>query len=177
MTSRFFVCWWYSRCIRTDLAGGHSLGIDHQAVAAANDLGRAPSWRPVEYVPHTLDFAETVDHHLAADVFQVASLADGMNLAAQEYVTARPGVLVLSRHAGIAQNLAGAGLLTGPHQPDDLVRTLHAALTMTTVRCRRHLAGVSAEMRFPAPAAWARNVIAAIRAASPVHGGLPEPKR
>ncbi|WP_123457936.1 trehalose-6-phosphate synthase [Streptomyces sp. PanSC19] len=153
-----------------------------RAVAAVNDRWRTPSWQPVEYVPHNLDFAEIVDHYLAADVFWVASLADGMNLTAQEYVTARtatarPGVLVLSRHAGIAQHLAGAALLTDPHQPDDLVRTLHEALSMTTAQRRRHLTEVSARMRFPAPAAWARNVIAAIRAARPMPGGLPEPRR
>lgn len=142
-----------------------------QAITAVNDRWSTTAWQPVDYIPHNLDFTEIIDHYLAADIFWVASLADGMNLTAQEYVTARaatarPGVLVLSRHAGIAQHLAGAAVLTDPHSPADLVRALHTALTMTTEQRRRHITHLSALMRFPAPAAWARQVIAAIRASS-----------
>lgn len=142
-----------------------------QAVTEVNDRWSTAGWQPVDYIPHNLDFTEIIDHYLSADIFWVASLADGMNLTAQEYVaaraaTARPGVLVLSRHAGIAQHLAGAAMLTDPHSPADLVRSLHTALTMTTEQRRTHLAHLSALMRFPAPAEWARNVIAAIRASS-----------
>ncbi|MFF8611015.1 trehalose-6-phosphate synthase [Streptomyces sp. NPDC015346] len=104
-------------------------------------------------------------------MFWVASLADGMNLTAQEYVTARtatarPGVLVLSRHAGIAQHLAGAAVLTDPHSPADLARARHEALTMTPEQRRRHITDVAARMRFREPVEWAQSVVTAIRAHS-----------
>jgi trehalose 6-phosphate synthase len=63
----------------------------------------------------------------------VTPLRDGMNLVAKEYVAAQnpedPGVLVLSRFAGAAQEL-NAALLVNPYDTEDVARTLHQALYM-----------------------------------------------
>ena len=65
----------------------------------------------------------------------VTPLQDGMNLVAKEYVAAQnpadPGVLVLSKFAGAANELDTA-LLVNPHDIDGMARThRHRA-----VRCR-----------------------------------------
>jgi trehalose 6-phosphate synthase len=68
----------------------------------------------------------------AADVCYVGSLHDGMNLVAKEFVTAREderGVLVLSRFAGAARELAGA-LIVDPNAIDDAARALRDAVGM-----------------------------------------------
>ncbi|MEU3721276.1 trehalose-6-phosphate synthase [Streptomyces sp. NPDC031705] len=138
-----------------------------RSIAEINDRYGTRDWQPVDYIPRNLSFAEVVDHYLAADVFWVASLADGMNLTAQEYVAARsavrrPGVLVLSRHAGIAQHLASAAVLTDPHDRADLEQTLHRALTMPGDQRTAHMDGLAKLLRFPDPLQWARSVITAI---------------
>ncbi|MFP3481068.1 trehalose-6-phosphate synthase, partial [Burkholderia sp. SIMBA_057] len=58
---------------------------------------------------------------------------DGMNLVAKEYVSAQdpenPGVLVLSRFAGAAQELDGA-LIVNPVDIDGMAEALARALDM-----------------------------------------------
>ncbi|MEV8530202.1 trehalose-6-phosphate synthase [Streptomyces sp. NPDC052000] len=139
-----------------------------QAITALNTRWKADGWQPVEYIPRSLPFAEVMDHYLAADVFWVTSLADGMNLTAQEYLTAqaatgRAGVLVLSRHTGIAHQLGNAALLTDPYHPQDLVSTLHTALTMPPSQRKANTAHLICLLNAATPAAWSRAVIAAIR--------------
>jgi trehalose-6-phosphate synthase/hydroxymethylpyrimidine pyrophosphatase-like HAD family hydrolase len=140
------------------------------AINRINHRWGTHGWEPVDYVPSNLDFPEVVDHYLAADVFWVTSLADGMNLTAQEYITAchamnRPGVLVLSRHAGVARHLGTAALLTDPLRPRDLVDTLRAALAMTVRERAAHITRLEGLLDTPSPDEWARTVIAAIRGA------------
>jgi trehalose 6-phosphate synthase len=68
----------------------------------------------------------------AADLCFVSSLHDGMNLVAKEFVAARDddsGVLILSRFAGAARELAEA-LIVNPYDADECAGALHAALTM-----------------------------------------------
>ncbi|WP_369386279.1 trehalose-6-phosphate synthase [Streptomyces sp. CG1] len=138
------------------------------AINRINRRWRTKSWEPVQYIPRNLDFPEIVDNYLAADVFWVASLADGMNLTAQEYVTARhatgqPGVLVLSRHTGVAQHLGTAAVLTDPLLPHGLVVSLSAALAMSVDERAAHITRLAGLLDLPNPAEWALTVIDAIR--------------
>ncbi|HEY2401541.1 MAG TPA: trehalose-6-phosphate synthase, partial [Steroidobacteraceae bacterium] len=68
-----------------------------------------------------------------AQVGVVTPLHDGMNLVAKEYVAAQnpadPGVLVLSKFAGAANEL-DAALLVNPHDIDGMARTIAMALSM-----------------------------------------------
>jgi trehalose 6-phosphate synthase len=68
----------------------------------------------------------------AADLCYVASLHDGMNLVAKEFVSARDdasGALVLSCFAGAAQQLTGA-LIVNPSAIDDAAAAMSEALNM-----------------------------------------------
>lgn len=92
---------------------------------------------PIRYVNRGYSHAELYGFFNAAKIGLVTPLRDGMNLVAKEYVAAQdpedPGVLILSRFAGAAQQLgcdeAGA-VLVNPHSPDDLSSAILAALDM-----------------------------------------------
>jgi trehalose 6-phosphate synthase len=63
----------------------------------------------------------------------VTPLRDGMNLVAKEYVAAQssadPGVLILSRFAGAADQLREA-LIVNPFDSDEVAEAINQALTM-----------------------------------------------
>jgi HAD superfamily hydrolase (TIGR01484 family) len=137
-------------------------------IAEVNHAWRTGSWQPVDYLPRNLPFTEVIDHYLAADVFWVTSLQDGMNLTAKEFVaaqaaTGRSGVLVLSRYAGAATQLGIAALLTDPHCPADLVDTLQRAVTLAPAERRTRLDHLADLLGHQHPADWAAEIIAAIR--------------
>src|ERR1700692_633192 len=90
-------------------------------------------WTPIRYL--NKGFSQTVLSGLyrTAQVGVVTPLHDGMNLVAKEYVAAQnpadPGVLVLSKFAGAANELDTA-LLVNPHDIDGMARTIATALSM-----------------------------------------------
>lgn len=123
--------------------------------------------QPIEYLPHALTFAEVVDHYLAADILWVTPLQDGMNLTAKEYIAAHTaaglsGVLVLSRHAGAADELGTAALLTDPRSPEDLVVTLGLALAMPPEERRTRMKRLADKLGHHPPSLWASQIITAI---------------
>ncbi len=139
-----------------------------RAVAEVNGRWSTGGWEPVVHLPRALSFGEVVDHYLAADVFWVTSLQDGMNLTAKEFIashaaTGRSGVLILSRHTGAACQLGAAALLTDPRSAQDLVDTLHRALAMSPGERAAHLAHLARLLDDPPPLRWAQEIIAAIR--------------
>jgi trehalose 6-phosphate synthase len=88
-----------------------------------------------------------------------------MNLVAKEYVAAQdpedPGVLVLSKFAGAAEEMRQA-LIVNPYDIDDMARQLHRALTMPLKeRRRRHEALLDHVTRHDA-AAWLNAFLAAL---------------
>jgi trehalose 6-phosphate synthase len=90
-------------------------------------------WTPIRYL--NKGFSQTVLAGLyrTAQVGVVTPLHDGMNLVAKEYVAAQnpadPGVLVLSKFAGAANELDTA-LLVNPHDIDGMARTIATAISM-----------------------------------------------
>ncbi|MYS84791.1 trehalose-6-phosphate synthase [Embleya scabrispora] len=138
-----------------------------QGIADVNERFGTATWRPVEYLPRNLSFVEVLDEYLAADVFWVTSLQDGMNLTAKEFVAAQSaaggsGVLVLSRYAGAAEELGGGALLTDPRSPADLVRALRRALRMPRRERRARMIRLSTALGHEHPRHWAAGIIAAI---------------
>jgi trehalose 6-phosphate synthase len=91
------------------------------------------SWTPVTYLHQPFPQGVLARLYRESAVGLVTPLRDGMNLVAKEYVAAQttenPGVLVLSRFAGAAEQLREA-LLINPHDINELARTLDRALTM-----------------------------------------------
>jgi len=90
-------------------------------------------WTPIRYLNKGFNQQVLAGLYRTAQVGVVTPLHDGMNLVAKEYVAAQnpadPGVLVLSKFAGAANELDTA-LLVNPHDIDGMARTIATALSM-----------------------------------------------
>ncbi|MGM8885642.1 alpha,alpha-trehalose-phosphate synthase (UDP-forming) [Psychrobacter sp. 1U2] len=90
-------------------------------------------WQAIDYSEKVLEHKALMTRFLQSDVGWVNSLKDGMNLVAKEYVAAQnpdnPGVLLLSRYAGAAEQMQDA-VIIDPLQPTSIIQGLRLALTM-----------------------------------------------
>jgi trehalose 6-phosphate synthase len=101
-------------------------------------------WTPIRYLNKGYGQAVLAGLYRTAHVGVVTPLHDGMNLVAKEYVAAQnpadPGVLVLSKFAGAANELDTA-LLVNPHDIDGMAHTIATAISMPLLERRmRHQA-------------------------------------
>lgn len=101
-------------------------------------------WMPVRYIHRNVARKRLPGLYRAAAVALVTPLRDGMNLVAKEFVAAQdpddPGVLVLSRFAGAAEQLKEA-LLVNPYDTARTAEAMQRALQMPLAeRQQRHQA-------------------------------------
>jgi trehalose 6-phosphate synthase len=101
-------------------------------------------WMPVRYIHRTMARRRLPGLYQAGRVALVTPLRDGMNLVAKEYVAAQdpadPGVLVLSRFAGAAEQLREA-LIVNPYDTASTAEAMQQALSMPIdERRERHAA-------------------------------------
>ena len=91
-------------------------------------FGRA-DYVPVHYVKRRLGEDEAKALYVAADVALIASVREGVNLWAMEYVACQaarrddspPGVLVYSEFAGCASSFSGGALIVNPYDAEGFV--------------------------------------------------------
>jgi trehalose 6-phosphate synthase len=90
-------------------------------------------WVPLRYVNRSYRRDELAGIYRAASVGLVTPLRDGMNLVAKEYVVAQdqddPGVLVLSKFAGAAEQMKSA-LIVNPFSREDISDAIRRGLAM-----------------------------------------------
>jgi trehalose 6-phosphate synthase len=90
-------------------------------------------WTPIRYINRAVDRGRLALLYRRAVACLVTSYADGMNLVAKEFVAAQdpadPGVLILSRLAGAAEDLTEA-LLVNPHDIGAMAEAIHRAVNM-----------------------------------------------
>jgi trehalose 6-phosphate synthase len=90
-------------------------------------------WAPLRYMTRTVRRSTVAGFYRIARLGVVTPLRDGMNLVAKEFVAAQnpadPGVLILSRFAGAADELTDA-LIVNPFDADEVTAAMHTALTM-----------------------------------------------
>jgi trehalose-6-phosphate synthase len=119
-------------------------------------------WTPVRYLYRSYGRAELSRLYRAADVCLVTPLRDGMNLVAKEFVAAqnpeRPGVLVLSRFAGAADELTDA-VLTNPFHQDGMARDIDQALRMPDEERRARHTQLLAAVHRTTATSWADSFI------------------
>ena len=101
-------------------------------------------WMPVRYIHRSVARKRLPGLYRAASVALVTPLRDGMNLVAKEFIVAQdpedPGVLVLSRFAGAAEQMREA-LLVNPYDTTRTAETMQRALQMPLKeRQQRHQA-------------------------------------
>jgi alpha,alpha-trehalose-phosphate synthase [UDP-forming]/trehalose-phosphatase len=126
-------------------------------------------WVPIRYLYRSYRRDQLSELYRAADVGYVTPLRDGMNLVAKEYVAAqdpeRPGVLVLSRFAGAAEEL-GEALLVNPWDAEGTARDLKRALEMPLEERKRRHARLLEVISRTTAATWAEGFLEALRAAT-----------
>jgi trehalose 6-phosphate synthase len=123
-------------------------------------------WTPIRYL--NKGFSQTVLSGLyrTAQVGVVTPLQDGMNLVAKEYVAAQnpadPGVLVLSKFAGAANELDTA-LLVNPHDIDGMARTIATAVSMPLAERRMRWEANMAKLRAGTIQQWFADFVDALQ--------------
>lgn len=101
-------------------------------VGSINGRFSEEDWLPIRYLYRTYTQEELAAFYREADVCVVTPLRDGMNLVAKEYIasqTGNPGVLVLSRFCGAAEDLREA-VIVNPYDIDGTADALNRALGM-----------------------------------------------
>ncbi len=122
---------------------------------------------PVRYVNKGYNQEELYGFYRASKIGLVTPLRDGMNLVAKEYVAAQdpedPGVLILSRFAGAAQQLDCGGegaLLINPHSADDIAHNIRLALDMPLEERKARYQKMIVTVRDENVQRWTENFIA-----------------
>ena len=126
-------------------------------------------WMPVRYMHRNVPRAELPGLYQAASVALVTPLRDGMNLVAKEFIAAQdpanPGVLVLSRFAGAAEQLQDA-LMVNPYDIDGTARTIQRALHMPLNERRARHHNLLKTIRAEDVHWWQSNFLAALQHAN-----------
>ncbi len=118
-----------------------------EAVGRINGAFGRADWLPVHYRYRTFSQEELCVYYRAADVGLITPLRDGMNLVAQEFVTASAdGVLVLSELAGAAYLLPET-VQVNPFDMPGVVNALREALEMSTAHRLARLTKLKARVR------------------------------
>lgn len=90
-------------------------------------------WMPIRFLVRGVSRELLAGYYRMAKLCMVTPLRDGMNLVAKEFVAAQdpedPGVLVLSRFAGAAEELTEA-LLVNPYDIEEISLAIEKGLTM-----------------------------------------------
>jgi trehalose 6-phosphate synthase len=133
-------------------------------------------WVPIRYVNQGYPRDQLAGIYRAAKIGLVTPLRDGMNLVAKEYVAAQdpedPGVLVLSRFAGAAEQMAEA-LLVNPYSAEEVSDAIYQALRMPREERVRRWQALMAGVQEQDVAWWSATFLNALEKAEatpdPVH--------
>ncbi len=127
-------------------------------------------WTPIRYIHRGVDRATLARLFRMAHACAVTSLADGMNLVAKEYVAAQdpedPGVLILSRFAGAAEDMTEA-LLVNPHDIENMARALKQAFEMPLEERKERHAACLKVVEDTDASQWANQFLRALRTCLP----------
>ncbi len=130
-----------------------------------NGAHAEPDWVPIRYVNQTVPHTELAGYYRLARIGLITPLRDGMNLVAKEYVASQdpkdPGVLVLSRFAGAAEEL-DAAILVNPHDVDGMAEDLERAMEMPLSERRQRWRAMMDVLETHDVARWRHDFLAAL---------------
>lgn len=137
-------------------------------------------WVPLRYLNRPFPRATLAAIYRASKLGLVTPLRDGMNLVAKEYVAAQdpddPGVLILSRFAGAADELTGA-LLVNPYDVEGMAETFDAGLTMSREERRERWGANMIKVQTNTIHNWCERFIADLSQIADHFAEAPEPGR
>ena len=132
-------------------------------------------WSPIRYLNKGYTLKQLTGLYRASRIGLVTPLRDGMNLVAKEFVAAQnptdPGVLVLSRFAGAAQEL-GEALIVNPFDVDGLSDAMQRAITMPLEERRKRWSAMMETLKKNDISAWRDNFLAELEQATATLEGV-----
>ncbi|WP_380874480.1 alpha,alpha-trehalose-phosphate synthase (UDP-forming) [Sphingomonas sp. DBB INV C78] len=130
----------------------------------------ALDWVPIRYVNQGYSRDVLAGVYRASRIGLVTPLRDGMNLVAKEYVAAQnpddPGVLILSRFAGAAEQMKDA-LLVNPHSAEEISDSIRQALAMPLAERKQRWKALMQGVQDQDVMWWRRRFTAALFAEQP----------
>jgi trehalose 6-phosphate synthase len=135
-----------------------------QLVETINWKHKTDNWKPIVYLKRPTSSETLHAWYRLAKLCVVTSLHDGMNLVAKEYIASRveeDGVLVLSRFAGAARELADAEIIN-PYAVDELAEVLHRAVTMPDEEQQRRMRKMREHLRERNIYRWAGSILSTL---------------
>jgi trehalose 6-phosphate synthase len=132
----------------------YTASVQRMAREIVDEFG-TEDWTPLVLAVND-DYARSLAAYRLADVLLVNPVRDGMNLVAKEgpILSGRDCVLVLSREAGAAAELAEGALLVNPYDVTATAQALHQALCMNDSERQRRAALLAEASSACAPAQW-----------------------
>jgi trehalose 6-phosphate synthase len=122
-------------------------------------------WVPIHYIHRSTARRRLTAIYRSSRIGMVTPLRDGMNLVAKEYIAAQdpedPGVLVLSRFAGAAEELHSA-LIVNPYDIGATADVIRAALEMSLGERRERYSALMETIEKNDIAAWCHSFLAAL---------------
>ncbi len=165
---------WQGKVMLLSLAypSRHDLPEYREYTASVQRLARAideefgsPDWTPILLQTND-DYARSLAGYRLADVLLVNPVRDGMNLVAKEgpILSDRGCVLVLSREAGAAAELADDAIMINPFDVAATAAALHEALVMPDEERIRRCQSLRSKAGAVPPTAWFASQLAALDA-------------
>jgi trehalose 6-phosphate synthase len=141
----------------------------NSAAGRINGAYGQANWLPMRYVNRSYSRTALAGLYAAARVGLVTPMRDGMNLVAKEFVAAQdaddPGVLILSRFAGAADEFREA-LLINPYDPDAVAAAIARAVMMPKDERRKRHAELYAALLRNDISKWGDKFLRALSPAS-----------
>lgn len=123
-------------------------------------------WTPVRYIHRPIPRNTLAALFRGSQVGLVTPLRDGMNLVAKEYIAAQdvdnPGVLVLSRFAGAAEEMDEA-VIVNPYDTEEVAVALQRALRMRLDERKERYAALMRRIREHDVSRWRDSFLKALR--------------
>jgi len=138
--------------------------IEREAGSINSEFSEA-DWSPLRLIARAGARSTMAGYMREARVGLVTPLRDGMNLVAKEFIAAQdpqdPGVLILSRFAGAARQLASS-LIVNPHDADEVADALDTALNMSLAERQTRWQASWDALKGTSALAWGRSFVAAL---------------
>ena len=126
-------------------------------------------WVPIHYIYRSTPRDRLRDIYRSSRIGLFTPLRDGMNLVAKEYIASQdpadPGVPILSRFAGAAEQLVDA-LIVNPYNIEETADAINAALLMDKGERIARYERLMSVIRTYDSAAWAASFLATLEAAA-----------
>lgn len=120
-------------------------------------------WTPIQFLTRAFPRRALAGIYRASAVGLVTPLRDGMNLVAKEYIAAQdpedPGVLVLSRFAGAAEEMKEA-LIVNPYSKDEMGEALRRAIRMPLAERKERFEPLHEKVMTRNASTWSRDFLA-----------------